>query len=680
MMKFLIGLSVFGLFCLPGLAQEKSPAALEALMASFTREARAIGGRWTRFQGDYGPELHLRQASPYRPRWRSPQAWLRLGQPLEGDFDFEVEARQTGPEYAHRDLVLVFAARGVDHFAYAHLSTRADENAHHLMLVDGADRRPITKQRSRGVDWGRGAWRKIVMQRRGDRVRVWFDGAPQPVLEGELRAWRQGYLGLGSFDDTGAFRHIRIRATAIPSAPVDFDLGAARDAVSTERFGSLTEVKRLAPPSLPLKTRRLSADGGWCWFEGPAARMHDDKLVVGSIPSGWLEAERRGDVELLIHDPKSERSRRIELADRLQLDDHNQPALLPTADGRLLAVFSRHGNDSLIRSRRSLPGDLSRWEAPRQYRPSPSSRVTYSNLMRPDPKGPIYNFFRGLDGSWKPSFVVSEDEGQSWRRGGIAIDVPGEVKHRPYVRYASDDRGRMHLVYTEGHPRNFDNSLYHVVIDDGQICASDGRPLAPLAKGLSRPDLGTRIFQGSADAVAWVADVVADPGGGLRVLFTTQRDGAGLPPKKGGLDHRFHLARYLNGAWTQREIAPAGTRLYAGEDDYTGLGALDPRDPLRLVISSDAQVLPQQDEPKPMTHELYEGRLSPGGWIFERLTNTPPSPRGGAPLRNLRPILVDDAKGRQSWLLWLRGRYRSYGSYEQEVLAAPMRSTRLRGR
>ncbi len=36
------------------------------------------------------------------------------------------------------------------------------------------------------------------------------------------------------------------------------------------------------------------------------------------------------------------------------------------------------------------------------------------------------------------------------------------------------------------------------------------------------------------------------------------------------------------------EFAHAGRRLYAGEDDYTGLGALDPQQPNQVFISTDA--------------------------------------------------------------------------------------------
>jgi hypothetical protein len=117
-------------------------------------------------------------------------------------------AQQTGREYPHRDLVLVFAYRDPAHFAYAHLASSADENAHHVMLVDGADRRPVSTGRTDGVAWGTG-WHRLELRRRGEQVEVSFDGGA-PVLVGRVPAWR-GRVGIGSFDDTGRFRALRLR-------------------------------------------------------------------------------------------------------------------------------------------------------------------------------------------------------------------------------------------------------------------------------------------------------------------------------------------------------------------------------------------------------------------------------------------------------------------------------------
>jgi hypothetical protein len=76
------------------------------------------------------------------------------------------------------------------------------------MLVDGADRRPVTTWRSSGVAWGDG-WHTAELRRSGTRVEIRFDGAV--VLTGAVPIGA-GKVGLGSFDDTGRFRDLEIES------------------------------------------------------------------------------------------------------------------------------------------------------------------------------------------------------------------------------------------------------------------------------------------------------------------------------------------------------------------------------------------------------------------------------------------------------------------------------------
>lgn len=163
--------------------------------------------RWNTGEGDGIASLDLFAPSTYQPPHRSPLAMAIVhGSPVE-NFVLRVKAKQTGREYPHRDLVIVFGYVDPSHFAYAHLASAADPNAHHLMLVDGADRRPVTSSRSNGVVWG-DAWHDIEVRRTGTHVEVLFDGAG-PVLVGEVPGG-PGTVGVGSFDDTGRFRELVI--------------------------------------------------------------------------------------------------------------------------------------------------------------------------------------------------------------------------------------------------------------------------------------------------------------------------------------------------------------------------------------------------------------------------------------------------------------------------------------
>jgi hypothetical protein len=250
--------------------------------------------------------------------------------------------------------------------------------------------------------------------------------------------------------------------------------------------------------------------------------------------------------------------------------------------------------------------------------------------------------------------------------------VPSTELHRPYVRYASNGVDSIHLVYTEAHPRDYDNSLYHVFYKGGMLYRSDGTTIRSLAQGLTNPAEGTRIYQGGAQQVAWVSDVVLDGGGRPVVTYSVQIGSAGLPVGQGGDDMRYRYARWDGGQWRDHALAYAGSRLYSGEDDYTGLATLDPENPSVVYLSTNADPVtgaPLISSADSRRHyELFRGVTADGGatWSFAAMTRNSTSD-------NLRPVVVPPSasggEAGQKALLWLRGVYRSYTDYQQQVVA-----------
>jgi hypothetical protein len=413
----------------------------------------------------------------------------------------------------------------------------------------------------------------------------------------------------------------------------------------------------------------LSQDGGWCWFESPRALFQGSRLIIGSVASGWNDASHKGDIDAIVHDLASGTTSTIELHNQLEEDDHDSPAFLLRPDGRFVTLYAKHGTENHFYYRLSGANDPTTWAAEQTFMSMVVTQLTYSNVfLLPSEQNRVYDFYRGLDASYKPSYAYSDDLGQTWHSGNVIINVPSTgTLQRPYARYVSNGTDTVHITYTEAHPRDYDNSIYHVYYKAGMLYASDGTAIHPLTQGLVTPDEGTRIFHGDANDVAWTVDVVLDPANARpHVVYSVQVGSAGLPTGQGGDDMRYRYARWDGTAWRDHALAYAGTRLYSGEDDYTGLAAIDPTDASVIYISTNANPTtgaPLTSAGDGRRHwEIFRGNTTNAGdtWQWTPVTT-------GSTLDNLRPIVVSDGASRKV-LLWLRGTYRAYTDFQQQIL------------
>jgi hypothetical protein len=413
----------------------------------------------------------------------------------------------------------------------------------------------------------------------------------------------------------------------------------------------------------------ITDDGGWSWFQSPRAIMLRGQLIIGSVSSGWSDPARRGDVEALVYDFASRTTTVVELHNQLELDDHDSAVFLPRPDGRLLALYAKHGTENHFYSRLSQPDDALTWMPETTYTPTAATQLTYSNLfLLTGENDRVYDFYRGLDASYKPSYAFSGDLGASWTSGNVVIGFPSTVLQRPYVRYATNGTDTIHLIYTDAHPRDFDNSLYHIYYRGGMLWKSDGTLIRALSMGLNTPDEGTRIFQGDPQNVAWSVDVVLDAAQRPVATYSVQVGSAGLPVGMGGDDIRYRYARWDGSAWHDSQLAYAGSRLYSGEDDYSGLVAIDPANPSVVYLSTNADPVtgaPLASAADGQRHyEIFRGVTTDGGATFAFSPVTEDSTED-----NLRPILPPPGSDGQRALIWLRGQYRAYTDYTQAVVA-----------
>ncbi len=409
---------------------------------------------------------------------------------------------------------------------------------------------------------------------------------------------------------------------------------------------------------------QFNDNGGWCWYQDERAIVDvaGGKLVIGSVASGGA---RDAQVEATIYDLNAKKvMQTYRLGKVPYTDDHDAPALILRPDGKYVAMWAGHNNDCFSYS---SVYDGSAWTTANTFDWAPegcvatnSTKITYANLWYLGDKQ--YSAVRSIFTS--PNFLVSSDNGSTWAFGGRLTSTPTVGYVAGYYKYWGNNRDRLDFVGTEAHPRDNDNSLYHGYIQNGKIYNSTGIVVDEDATDRSGQEVTkyTQLFKtgttihGVKLEHAWNADLVRYDDGTVALIWTARVSGSGTDDP----DKRLLYARFDGSAWQLTYLGKAGNKLYASEQDYTGLGALHPDDPHTIYISTTYD--PRDDTTVLAKHEIFQGTTCDNGVTFSWVPITQNST-----LDNLRPI-VPKWDSSHTALLWLNGTYVSAQQYQFKIV------------
>jgi len=146
---------------------------------------------------------------------RAPSQWSVLSEYPVGAFEFSGRFKcHTDPEILARDLLVLFNYQDPTHFYYVHFSASSD-NLHNIIgLVNGADRVKIS-QEPPGESVYRltdSAWHdfKVTFDPESGEIAAFIDDMESPILTATDTTLLSGFVGVGSFDDTGSFDDLRL--------------------------------------------------------------------------------------------------------------------------------------------------------------------------------------------------------------------------------------------------------------------------------------------------------------------------------------------------------------------------------------------------------------------------------------------------------------------------------------
>ncbi len=423
--------------------------------------------------------------------------------------------------------------------------------------------------------------------------------------------------------------------------------------------------------------------GGWCWFSenrtviGPAGRLY-----VGTVAAG-TGTTRDGAIEITSVDVSgglraSARAQRATVdaprsttIGQHRVDDHNNPGLAVTSTGPVLAMWSGHGTDTVIRSAReqvgSPPNAAGSFEVqPDVDRPEsivpPGRGVSYGTVHAMG-GGLVMAGYRGEGYTW--NLLRSVDDGRTWEPMGVVV-VPPAPGQRPYVKFAAD-AGRLWFATTEGHPREVQPSNVRVGVIDprtGAITSAGGQALGQVGPGVPVASIPF-AYRCPASADAWISELRVIVG---RPVVSVSLKGRRVDTAAGAWAHdHLRVMPASDGTWVREWVAFGGGELGGNlvENDYTGLAALDPSTHNRLVVSTNVHPstgVPLRSRADGRVHfELFEmNRRSDGSWVPTYLT-------ADSRADNIRPHIA--LRGTTKIVSWMRGTYSSPHQFVTSIVA-----------
>lgn len=158
--------------------------------------------------------LVLEAAGTPAGKIRRPSAVAVLRSEPFGDLTLSAEVRCTAAlpdKTPRRDVELIFGYQSPSRFYYVHLSATRDDVHNGIFVVNDADRRRIDTKSDVPILQDQ-AWHAVRVRRAlaTGRIEVFADGKPEPIMIATDTTLGAGRVGVGSFDDTGEFRAIRV--------------------------------------------------------------------------------------------------------------------------------------------------------------------------------------------------------------------------------------------------------------------------------------------------------------------------------------------------------------------------------------------------------------------------------------------------------------------------------------
>lgn len=296
----------------------------------------------------------------------------------------------------------------------------------------------------------------------------------------------------------------------------------------------------------------LEKEGAWCWFADPRAIHHKGRTFIGCI-------DVHGNIKaiMLYEGKKTE----VLVRSNFQPDDHDNPTFLVLPDERIMIIYSRHTDEACFYYRISeKPCDITSLGEEKVLKTNHNTTYPSLFIMEGDSEH-IYLCYRGVN--WHPTCarLTMPDENDDMHFDVEPFQIVKSTVQgagcRPYAKYVSDGKGKIHMVYSSTHPDNVcPVCIYYSCLDvkDFTLCDIEGNVLKekvneePFCVTGYETDSRFVIDPHTKSKRGWVWDVALGERGVSAAIVNISED---------KITQHYYYTYYKNGEWKKIFIGNA---------------------------------------------------------------------------------------------------------------------------
>ncbi|MEC9246268.1 MAG: BNR-4 repeat-containing protein [Pseudomonadota bacterium] len=401
------------------------------------------------------------------------------------------------------------------------------------------------------------------------------------------------------------------------------------------------------PPPQPGQSYPQVNDGAWCWFADPRGVRY-----VGNADKtyyAFVENTYDGNSNQVIASYDHSTGEQVKTVLRVRtgiFDDHDAPAVLVRADGRIVVFYPQHNGGELKYKISTNPEDVSAFGVEQTV--NAGRQPCYPNpVMLSAESNRIYVFYCDRTDQRNIYYSYSDDQASSFSAPVLLVDGGGDFPTQGiYFKTGNDGVDRVDFAITGavGGRDAEKRDVRHFRFSAGAVYTAGGASLGALPLAFESVPLVYDTGAPNGNHV-WVWDCSTN-GGNPQVVYVE------FPSKN---EHVYRYARWDGAAWQDERLSNAGSTIaIVGGERYYSPGICLDHDRDAVLYASFGNT--SKTTLKKLT------RNSLGKWISRDLNTFGDG--------NYRPFVPRNADPELS-VMWMAGKYHHYLSSRTKLIGIP---------